>query len=143
MGMRGPRVLGSAGAAIVVAAMGMAPARARGPAAPPATPIDFVRDIQPILAASCLRCHDAATADGDLRLDTRQGLLTGGATGPAVVPGDGRGSRLYQRLVLNDPRKRMPRKEEPLSPIQIETVRLWVDQGAQWPDGLQVAGAPA
>jgi mono/diheme cytochrome c family protein len=146
MGMKGPRVLGSASAAIVVAAIGMAPARARGPAAapaPPATPIDFVRDIQPILAASCLRCHDAATADGDLRLDTRQGLLTGGATGAAVVPGDGRGSRLYQRLVLNDPRKRMPRKEDPLSPIQIEAVRLWIEQGASWPDGLRVSGSPA
>jgi cytochrome c553 len=128
---------------MVVAAIGMAPARARGPAAAPAgTRVDFVRDVQPILAASCVRCHDAATADGDLRLETRQGLLTGGATGPAVVPGDGKGSRLYQRLVLNDPRKRMPRKEDPLTPVQIETVRVWIDQGAHWPEGMRVTRAP-
>jgi mono/diheme cytochrome c family protein len=141
MGMKGPRVPGSAGSAIVVMATCLAPALARGPAAAPAG-VDFARDVQPILAASCVRCHDAATADGDLRLDSRQGLLAGGATGPAVVPGDGPRSRLYQRLVLSDPRKRMPRKEDPLPPAQIETLRRWIDEGAPWPEGLRVAEAP-
>jgi hypothetical protein len=142
--MKSLRVLGSAGAAIVGLGMSVAAALARGPAAAPvAGPVDFDRDVQPILAVSCVRCHDAATTDGDLRLDTRQGLLAGGASGPAVVPGDGKSSRLYQRLVLADPRKRMPRKEDPLAAEQIETLRRWIDEGAPWPDGTRVAEAAA
>src|SRR5437867_3740784 len=131
MGMRSPRVLGSAGAAIAAISMGRALASARGPAAaPPVPPIDFVRDVQPILAVSCVRCHGADTSDGDLRLDTREGLLQGGASGAAVVPGDAKGSLLYQRLVVENPKKRMPRKADPLTPLRIETMRRWIDEGA-------------
>ena len=63
-------------------------ALARGPAAaPPDPPIDFVRDVQPILSASCVKCHRASRPEGGLRLDTREGLLEGGDSGGAVVRG--------------------------------------------------------
>jgi mono/diheme cytochrome c family protein len=144
MGMRSPRVLGSVGAAVVVVSVGGSLASARGPAAPPPVPpIDFVRDVQPILAVSCVRCHGADTSDGDLRLDTREGLLQGGASGAAVVPRDGKGSLLYQRLVVENPKKRMPKKADPLTPVRIETIRRWIDEGAPWPDGVLVREAPA
>ncbi len=144
MGMRSPRVLGSVGAAIVVVSVGGSLVSARGPAAaPPAPPLDFVRDVEPVLSVSCVRCHGAATSDGDLRLDTREGLLQGGASGAAVVPGDAKGSLLYQRLVLENPKKRMPKKADPLTPAQIETMRRWIDEGAPWPDGAVVKEAPA
>ncbi|HVR72329.1 MAG TPA: PSD1 and planctomycete cytochrome C domain-containing protein [Vicinamibacteria bacterium] len=143
MGMGNTFVRGPAGVALVALMIGGAAASARAPAAAaPEPPVDFVRDVQPILAV-CVRCHDAATSDGDLRLDTRQGLLQGGASGPAVISGDGKGSRLYQRLVLADPKKRMPRREDPLPPAQVETVRRWIDQGAPWPAAVVVKEAPA
>jgi mono/diheme cytochrome c family protein len=141
--MRNPRILASAGTAIAAVSLGAALAYARGPAATPAiSALDFIRDVEPILAASCVRCHDAATSDGDLRLDTREGLLQGGASGATVVLGDGKGSLLYQRLLVDDPKKRMPRKADPLTPTQIDTVRRWIDAGAPWPDGAQVREAP-
>src|SRR3989442_12811159 len=119
-------------------------AAARGPAAPhpPASP-EFARDVQPILAVSCVRCHSAALPQGKLRLDTREGVLQGGATGAALVPGDGRGSLLYQRLVLDDPQKRMPWLSDPLTPGQIDTVRRWIDAGAPRPEGGVVTMAAA
>src|SRR6266540_2412602 len=117
-------------------------AAARGPAAPqPTASPEFARDVQPILAVSCVRCHSAALPQGKLRLDTREGVLQGGATGAALVPGDGRGSLLYQRLVLDDPQKRMPWLSDPLTPGQIETVRRWIDAGAPWPEGVLVTAA--
>jgi len=142
--MRSSRVLGSAGAAIVVVSMGGALALARGPAAaPPVPPLDFVRDVQPILAASCVRCHRAAPSEGGLRLDTREGMLEGGDSGGAVVRGDGKGSLLYERLMASDPDERMPQEAEPLAPAQVETLLRWIDDGAPWPDGVQVMETPA
>jgi mono/diheme cytochrome c family protein len=116
--------------------------RARVFAAPPA--VDFVRDVEPIFSAACVRCHAAGLEQGQLRLDTREGFSRGGASGPAVVAGDGRQSLLFQRLVLEDPQKRMPWLSDPLTPAQIDTVRRWIDEGAPWPDRVTVAlAAPA
>jgi mono/diheme cytochrome c family protein len=117
-------------------------AAARAAPQPAAAP-DFTRDIQPILAVSCVRCHGGALAQGKLRLDTREGLLQGGATGAVFAPGDGRNSLLYQRLVVDDPQKRMPWLSEPLTPAQIETVRRWIEAGAPWPEGARVAMSSA
>src|SRR5438093_1183809 len=115
---------------------------ARGPAAPQAgVSLDFTRDVQPILADNCVRCHGGSEAQGKLRVDTREGLLRGGASGPVVFPGNGKGSLLYQRLVLDDPKKRMPWLSDPLTPAQIETVRRWIDEGARWPEGVLVTAA--
>ncbi len=137
--MRIPRVLGPAGAIVLSASVGGALASARGQAVPaPAPAVDFGRDIQPILAASCLRCHGPRKTEGDLRLDTREGLHKGGDSGAVVISGDGKGSLLYQLLVATDPDKRMPRRRRPLAPAQIETMRRWIDQGAPWPEGAVV-----
>ena len=118
MGMKGSlRVLGSAGAAIGAVSIGGALALAGGPAAaPPEPPIDFVRDVQPILSASCVKCHRASRPEGGLRLDTREGLLEGGDSGGAVVRGDGKGSLVYERLMAKDPEERMPQRADPLAP---------------------------
>jgi mono/diheme cytochrome c family protein len=114
-----------------------------GPARAAESPsIDFARDVQPILAASCVRCH-ADQPQAGLRLDTRAGLLKGGVSGPAVIPGNGRGSRLYERLVLGDPVKRMPWLADPLPPAQVDTLRRWIDAGASWPEGVTVAATAA
>jgi mono/diheme cytochrome c family protein len=110
---------------------------------PPEQTVDFVRDVQPILAVSCVRCHAAALVQGKLRLDTREGLQQGGTSGPSVQAGDGKASLLYQRLVLTDPAKRMPMASDPLTAAQIDTVRRWIDEGAAWPDGVVVTLASA
>ena len=143
--MMTPRVLVPAGTVVLCTSVGGVLASARAPAAGgPPSAIDFMRDVRPVLSASCVRCHGPRKTEGDLRLDTRAGLLKGGDSGAVVVSGDGKASLLYQRLVTEDPEKRMPRRRGPLTEVQIETVRRWIDQGAPWPEGVVVqAASPA
>src|SRR2546426_1041445 len=56
---------------------------------PPAAarPIDFTKDIQPLLERSCLKCHGPEKAKGKLLLDTREHTLQGGENGPDIIPG--------------------------------------------------------
>src|SRR5689334_9366799 len=52
-----------------------------------AGPVQFAREIQPVLKASCYQCHGPERHEAGLRLDSRAALLKGGANGPAIVPG--------------------------------------------------------
>ncbi len=98
----------------------------------PQSTVDFVRDIQPIFQANCVKCHGAQKASGFLRLDTKQlGLKV-------VTPGNARDSRLLQRILGEGGQPRMPMGGEALQPEQIELIRKWIDEGAQWPDTASV-----
>lgn len=101
-------------------------------------PVDFERDIVPILRTSCLRCHGPAKQKGHFRLDRREEALRGGEDGPAIVPGDRAKSSLFKLLLEKDPGARMPQKAEPLPHEQIELLGRWIDEGAPWPDGAVV-----
>jgi hypothetical protein len=104
----------------------------------PFAPVDFARDVRPILATSCISCHGPETAENELRVDSRAALLRGGLSASALVPGSGEASLLYQRLVSDDPDFRMPYYSDPLTEAQIETIRRWIDEGAPWPDGIDL-----
>ncbi len=102
---------------------------------PPATaPIDFAKDIQPILEAACLRCHGAVKPKGGFRLDSRDAALRGGANGPAILPGRSAESRLIHAVARLDAEAQMPPtgKGEPLTHDQVAKLRAWIDQGAKW-----------
>ncbi len=94
------------------------------------SPVSFSKDIQPILQVSCLACHGAAMQMSKLDLRTRESALKGGAHGAAVVPGKASESRLY-RLVAGIDNPRMPMNGK-LTPEQVESIKLWIDQGAPW-----------
>ena len=127
---------------LVAAAVGgswSAEARAAGGQAAEAAPgrvVDFAREVRPILSDNCFSCHgpDEGTRQRGLRLDVREGLFEdrGRLGGPVVVAGAAADSRLFQRLVTGSDRLRMPRGADPLTGEQIETLRLWIDQGAEW-----------
>src|SRR5687768_309730 len=70
--------------------------------------IDFARDVQPIFAARCERCHGAKKAEGGLRLDRRADVLAGGDRGPAFVAGKSAESRLIRFVAGLDPDFTMP-----------------------------------
>ena len=107
---------------------------------PPAAEVpDFVRDVQPILAMSCVRCHGPNVTKGLLRLDSHEGLLEGGDSGDVIVLGEAEASLLYKKLRSANPKVRMPQEGDPLAPEQIESLRRWIDAGAFWPEGLKVA----
>src|SRR5439155_17192246 len=99
--------------------------------------VDFERQIKPILEFDCLRCHGPEKPKGNLRLDTRAGALKGGDDGTALVPGKPDRSPLYTSTILPaDDDKHMPPKGEPLKKDQTELLRVWIEQGASWPEGL-------
>ena len=138
--------LGVHGAASLLAgaatlALGAAASARVSPATGPAP--DFARDIQPILAASCVRCHGRGESKALLRLDTAAYFREGGESGTIVVPGDPAGSLLYGRITNPDPRQRMPHEAAPLTAEQIETLRRWIEAGAAWPEGVTIAVAEA
>jgi len=98
--------------------------------------IDFNRDIRPILSESCFACHgpDKGKREAELRLDTRDGLLGSSPGAGVVVPKDLERSKLYARITAADPGDRMPppEAEKKLSGAQIELVRRWIEEGAEW-----------
>ncbi len=110
------------------------------PTAKAQTQIDFKRDIEPILAASCNQCHSAKKASGQLRLDVKAAALKGGISGAVIVPGNSKQSRLLARILGEGGEKQMPIGGDPLKAEQIELIRKWIDQGAVWPDADGAAG---
>ena len=126
-------------AATLVATLAL-PSTAAGTvgSAPDAAP-DFVRDVQPILAGACVRCHGRSVGRAGLRLDTAAWLREGGESGAPVTPGDPVASLLIQRVTNTDPGERMPREAAPLEPAHVDTLRRWIASGAAWPEGLRLS----
>ena len=106
--------------------------------APLTQTIEFGRDIQPILQASCIKCHGPNRSENSLRLDSRAFALQGGDRGPALVPGKASESLLLLATAhaLED-LPAMPKKADPLTREQIALLRTWIDQGALWPTATQ------
>jgi hypothetical protein len=94
----------------------------------------FEKKIRPLLAERCHACHSAAAKKvrGGLRLDTREGLLQGGDSGPALVPGEPDRSLLVKAVRYTDPALQMPPKRR-LSAEETADVEAWVRRGAPIP----------
>jgi hypothetical protein len=109
-------------------------------AAPDAVGIEFFeKRIRPILVEHCYRCHSASVKNpkGGLRLDTREGILKGGDSGPALVPGDVERSLLIRAIRYQDQKLVMPPRGK-LSAEAIADLERWVKLGAPDPrDGKQ------
>lgn len=96
--------------------------------------VDFTKDIQPVLAASCYNCHGEKMQMGNLRLDAKA------IAQRTIQPGHAAESTLYVRVAgLND-QARMPMGGKALAPEVIDRIKRWIDEGAEWPDA---ASAPA
>ncbi len=102
------------------------------------TPVDFAREIRPILSDRCAFCHgpDEAQRQADLRLDTRTGILADRDGSIAVVPGKPEESVLIHRIKAENPDERMPPSDSKrsLSPREIELIERWIREGAKWED---------
>ena len=94
----------------------------------------FERQVRPILANRCYACHGPHAGEGQagLRLDSLAGMLAGGRSGPAIVPGQAQSSLLIH-AINHDTSLQMPPKEKlPLADVNLLT--KWVDGGAVWPN---------
>ncbi len=93
-------------------------------------PVTFSKDIQPVLASNCWKCHGGEVQLSKLNLSTRESALTGGEKGPAIVPGKADESRLF-RMVSGLEKPTMP-MDGRLTPDQIAAIRDWINAGAVW-----------
>ena len=96
----------------------------------------FERRVRPVLIDNCYKCHSSEAEQGikgGLHVDTRDGLLTGGDTGPAIVPGDPERSLLIKAVRYLDEDLQMPPKGERLSQEEIDDLVAWVKMGAPDP----------
>ncbi|KLU02364.1 putative transmembrane protein [Rhodopirellula islandica] len=100
-----------------------------------ATRDQFEQHVRPMLLSSCIKCHDDNKQEGGLNLTTLEGLLRGGDTGPAIVPGNPDESLLLEALRYES--FEMP-PSGPLEDSMVEGIAAWVAAGADWPNGLQL-----
>jgi len=102
----------------------------------PAKPVDFDRDIRPILADNCFACHgpDEKQRMANLRLDQKEELFADRGGYRIVTPGKPAESKIYQKVSSSDPSVRMPPfySERKLTPAQIELIKRWIDEGAKY-----------
>lgn len=96
-------------------------------------PLDFNRDVQPILAKNCYQCHGPNDAEGGLRLNSQEAsraVLESGLK--AIVPGKPDESELLRRVTSTDHSERMPPEGKGLSAAQVDTLKRWIASGAEW-----------
>jgi hypothetical protein len=101
----------------------------------------FEKKIRPVLSERCYSCHSTAAEKlkGSLYLDSREALLKGGDTGPAIVVGDPKKSLLMKAVHWVDDDLKMPPKKK-LAAEQIADLEAWILKGAAWPASARPAG---
>jgi hypothetical protein len=98
-------------------------------------PVDYLRDIKPVLKERCFACHGSLKQPANLRLDAAALIRKGGRHGPAIKPGDAAGSLLIERITDADDSTRMPPQGKPLTEKQIALLKAWIVEGAPAPSG--------
>ena len=109
-------------ACLGVSAFGQTPAK-----------IDFGRDVLPILRQNCFGCHGPSQQMNGFRIDRKSSVFKNGIR--RVVPGSSENSFLYHRLIGTEYGIQMP-PSRLLRPEQINIIKAWIEQGADWPDSL-------
>ncbi len=102
------------------------------------SPVDFKKDIYPLLKKRCFECHKGANSESGFRLDVH-GEILGYSTGdPLAIPGKGLDSRIFERVVSDSLDERMPPEDagDALTRKEIAMLRAWIDQGIQWDEKL-------
>jgi mono/diheme cytochrome c family protein len=105
--------------------------------------VDFHKDILAILANSCAKCHAGGKHKGQFSIDTRESLLKGGESGPAVVVGRSAESRLVALVAGLEADAAMPAQGPRLTAEQIGLLRAWIDQGLAWESGFSFRKTPS
>jgi len=97
------------------------------------SPSDFFESkVRPLLTAKCYGCHGEQATAG-LRVDSRERLLKGGKSGPAIVVGDPEKSFIIQAIRGSGERMAMPPTGERLEAHELESLVSWIEMGAPWP----------
>lgn len=104
--------------------------------------IDFAKQIRPIMADTCYKCHGEKKVKGKLRLDSLEAFQKGGKDGKIIEPGHPEKSDLYRRITLSkDDDDVMPPEGDPLPKDKQELIKNWIAQGASFGDWKSDVGA--
>ena len=96
--------------------------------------VDFSEQVRPLLRRHCERCHGEKNQEGDLRLSNRDDALGEADSGiPVIVPGHAAKSLLISRIMDESAGDLMPLDGEPLTQQEVDLLRRWINQGADWP----------
>jgi Protein of unknown function (DUF1553)/Protein of unknown function (DUF1549)/Planctomycete cytochrome C len=95
----------------------------------------FEVNVRPVLVKNCFPCHTSAQSGG-LRVDSREALLKGGRSGPAIVPGDAEHSLLIRAIQQEHASLKMPPAGK-LEEEEIAGLVQWITDGAKWPKGAE------
>jgi Protein of unknown function (DUF1549)/Protein of unknown function (DUF1553)/Planctomycete cytochrome C len=99
----------------------------------PKSKIDFNSQVKPIFNKKCIACHGGVKQKAGFSLLFREQALGNTESGkPAIIPGKPGESELVKRITETDPDERMPYKHEPLSKTEINILRRWIKEGANW-----------
>jgi mono/diheme cytochrome c family protein len=98
-----------------------------------ARPVDFAAQVQPLLAAHCVKCHGPKESQSGLRLDRFALIRKGGDRGTAVIPGKAAKSVLFQALLGQGDLTPMPAEAPRLPKDKIALIARWIDEGAKGP----------
>lgn len=100
--------------------------------------LEFARDIRPLLANYCYRCHGPDRQEAGIRFDRRETVfrVTESGTIP-VIAGDPHHSELLARITTTDASMRMPPGAPPVTPEEVLQLRQWISAGASWPEDAQ------
>lgn len=98
--------------------------------------VSFENDIKPILENHCINCHGPEKEEGT-RLDIRDDAMA------YIEVGDAENSPFYEQLISDDEEELMPPPDEenPLSAEQISLVKTWINEGADWPENIEIVDA--
>ena len=94
---------------------------------------DLSRQVRSLLGERCVSCHNASFQTANLRLDQKEATFRGGDSGPVILPGNASESLLIRRITGSELGLRMP-PTGALPSQEIELLRTWIDQGADWPE---------
>ena len=100
--------------------------------------VDYAKEVQPIFRRRCYSCHGVDKQEGGLRLDRKKRALLGGDTVKAIVPGRPQDSHILALVAETVAGERMPPEGALLSAAEVQSLRRWIEQGANWPDDGQV-----
>ena len=94
--------------------------------------VSYAKDVHPILAERCYKCHGGEERKGGFSMVSRESFLLGGEFGPAVALGKSEESLLIELVTSPDKDEWMPSKGDRLSLNQIAILRAWIDDGLPW-----------
>jgi mono/diheme cytochrome c family protein len=111
------------------------------PAGKPAK-VDFVAQIKPLFDANCAKCHGVRPTKAYSMLTKAKAFTPGESEEPPIVPGKADQSLIVILMKAKDPEGRMPQKKPAMKPDEIALIERWINEGADWPEKVQLTPPP-